>query len=95
VPDAVTTAVKPAYFVLQIVNLPITWFVLLQVKCINCNINIVFLKYILGELILNLQHKGKKAKYTVSMIRKVIGVFTTGGILVHILRQMNPLPTGT
>lgn len=50
VPDPVTTAVKPAYFVLQIVNLPIRWFVLLEVKCRNCKINIAFLKFILGEL---------------------------------------------
>jgi hypothetical protein len=51
VPHPVTTAVKPAYFVLQIVNLPVPWFVLLQVKCRNCKTNIAFLKFILGELI--------------------------------------------
>jgi len=63
VPDPVTTAVKPAYFVVQIVNLPIPWFVLLQVECRNCRINIAFLKFILGTLFLNLQQKGKKTKY--------------------------------
>lgn len=50
-PDPVITAVKRAYFVLQIVTLPIPWFVLLQVKCRNCKINIAFLKFIFGELI--------------------------------------------
>jgi hypothetical protein len=50
-PDPVTAAIKPAYFVLQTVNLPIPWFVLLQVKCRHCKISLAFLKFILGELI--------------------------------------------
>jgi hypothetical protein len=45
------------------------------------------------NLLLSLQHKAKERN--ISVIGKVIGVCTTGGLLVHILRQINPVLTGT